>query len=423
MEKVLAGYVGFSTLPNQAFKKAVKKSFVFNLMVVGASGLGKSTLINSLFISDIYKGVAYPHPNLRSPPKTAEIQSSTFDLIENNVSLSLTLIDTPGFGDHVDNYACWKSIVSYIDDKFEQYFMAESAVERFLLYDNRVHCCLYFISPNSHGLKSLDIRFMKELHNKVNIVPIIAKADTLTSEESIIYKKKILEDILREKIKIYNFPDASAHLKLSEASKISNVTQIHAGDKEHIRYSLPYGVVGSNVLIEIDGKKIRGRQYPWGVVDIDNIEHCDFSLLRDVIVRKNMQDLKDVVHNILYENFRLAKFKGKNVENLHLEQPFANLNVIRTENLKKIELEMQHALNSKLHELENKHMELIDDLSKKTQGMKESLDQERLEIKHKRIEFEEDKNNFGQEQGAFVRSVSESGRTVSLPSKSKKKRS
>ena len=30
-----------------------------------------------------------------------------------------------------------------------------------------VHCCFYFISPYGHGLKPLDIDFMKQLSNKV----------------------------------------------------------------------------------------------------------------------------------------------------------------------------------------------------------------------------------------------------------------
>lgn len=35
----------------------------------------------------------------------------------------------------------------------------------------------------SSSLKPLDIECMKALHNKVNIIPIIAKADALTTEE------------------------------------------------------------------------------------------------------------------------------------------------------------------------------------------------------------------------------------------------
>jgi septin family protein len=35
------GYVGFGSLPDQVYRKAVRKGFEFNLMVVGESGLGK----------------------------------------------------------------------------------------------------------------------------------------------------------------------------------------------------------------------------------------------------------------------------------------------------------------------------------------------------------------------------------------------
>ena len=41
-------YVGFANLPNQVHRKFIKKGFEFTLMMVGESGMGKSTLISSL---------------------------------------------------------------------------------------------------------------------------------------------------------------------------------------------------------------------------------------------------------------------------------------------------------------------------------------------------------------------------------------
>ena len=69
-------YVGFANLPNQLYRKSVKDGFEFTMMVVGESGLGKSTLINSLFLTDIY-GAEYPGPSQRVK-KTAKVSALRF---------------------------------------------------------------------------------------------------------------------------------------------------------------------------------------------------------------------------------------------------------------------------------------------------------------------------------------------------------
>lgn len=48
--------------------------------------------------------------------------------------------------------------------------------------------------------------------------------------------------------------------------------------------SIPFSVVGSNQLIEAKGKKVRGRLYPWGVVEVENPEHNDFLKLRTMLM-------------------------------------------------------------------------------------------------------------------------------------------
>ena len=49
---------------------------------------------------------------------------------------------------------------------------------------------------------------MKALHDKVNIVPVIAKADTLTHTEVRQLKTRILREIAENNIQIYHLPDA-----------------------------------------------------------------------------------------------------------------------------------------------------------------------------------------------------------------------
>ena len=62
-------------------------------------------------------------------------------------------------------------------------FIVQVSINRRIrIPDNRVHCCLYFIAPTGHRLKPLDILVMKHLDKCVNVIPVIAKADTLTLE-------------------------------------------------------------------------------------------------------------------------------------------------------------------------------------------------------------------------------------------------
>ena len=79
----------------------MKRGFEFTLMVVGESGLGKSTLVNSLFLSDLYQGrkIAPVHERVN---KTTEIQKTTMEIEEKGVKLRLTVVDTPGFGDGLE---------------------------------------------------------------------------------------------------------------------------------------------------------------------------------------------------------------------------------------------------------------------------------------------------------------------------------
>jgi cell division control protein 12 len=61
--------------------------------------------------------------------------------------VKLTVIDTPGFGDYVNNRDSWTPIVDFIDDQHEAYMRMEQQPQREQKTDLRVHACLYFIRP------------------------------------------------------------------------------------------------------------------------------------------------------------------------------------------------------------------------------------------------------------------------------------
>ncbi|XP_050408823.1 septin-2B [Patella vulgata] len=288
------GYVGFANLPNQVHRKSVKKGFEFTLMVVGESGLGKSTLVNSLFLTDLYPERHIPTASDKIK-QTVKIDASTVEIEERGVKLRLTVVDTPGFGDPLNSEDCFKPIIQYIDDQFERYLNDESGLNRRHIVDNRVHCCFYFINPSGHGMKPLDIAFMRAVHHKVNIVPVIAKADTLTKQEVFSLKRKILDQIDEYGINIYTLPDCD-----------SDEDEDYKEQCTQLKGAVPFAVIGANTVIEVKGRKVRGRMYPWGVVEVENPDHCDFIKLRTMLIT-HMQDLQEVTQEIHYENYRAEK--------------------------------------------------------------------------------------------------------------------
>lgn len=292
------GYVGFANLPNQVHRKSVKKGFEFTLMVVGESGLGKSTLVNSLFLTDLYPERQLPDASGKVK-QTVALDASTVEIEERGVKLRLTVVDTPGFGDAIDNTDCFKSIIQYIEDQFERFLCDESGLNRRNITDNRVHCCFYFISPFGHGLKPLDVQFMKMLHNKVNIVPVIAKADALTKKEVMRLKRKIMQEIAEHGIRLYPLPDCD-----------SDEDEEYKEQVKQLKESVPFAVSSSVQLIEVKGRKVRGRLYPWGVVEVENPEHGDFIKLRTMLIT-HMQDLQEVTQELHYENYRSERLAGK----------------------------------------------------------------------------------------------------------------
>ena len=71
-------------------RKSVKRGFEFTLMVVGESGLGKSTLVNSLFLSDLYSNRKIPPVDSRAE-RTTEIEKTTMEIEEKGVKVSCIL--------------------------------------------------------------------------------------------------------------------------------------------------------------------------------------------------------------------------------------------------------------------------------------------------------------------------------------------
>jgi len=87
-------------------------------------------------------------------------------------------------------------IIEFLDDQHESYMLQEQQPRRLDKIDLRVHACLYFIRPTGHTLKPLDIEVMKRLCSRVNLIPVIAKADTLSPSDLAKFKQRVSLSVL-----------------------------------------------------------------------------------------------------------------------------------------------------------------------------------------------------------------------------------
>ena len=146
-----------------------------------------------------------------------------------------------------------------------------------------MHACIYMLPPTGRDLKPHDLALLKALHSKVNLIPVIAKVDSITREDLEAFKQTVISTLAKNEVKCY-MPDLASYVG-----------------------SFPLGVVASREKVTIAGEAIRVRQYPWGLVEVENPEHSDTAELRDVLFRTHTESLIARTDTLIYEQRRERK--------------------------------------------------------------------------------------------------------------------
>ncbi|KAF9186318.1 hypothetical protein BGZ50_002553 [Haplosporangium sp. Z 11] len=391
-----------------------------NLMVAGYSGLGKTSFIRTLFGTlklrkssgalknkasmpglDSSKPASPGDMSPTSPTGSSHISNQNgigtkangakdsvgyatgplertlnsfealFEIDECNEKINLTLVDTPGFvgTDEVIDTHC-DEILAYLEYQFDLTLAEERKVRRNpKAIDNQIHACIYFIDHTSRlGLSDADIRILKRLGTRVNLIPVIARADTLTRAQTKRLKQAILKDAALHQIQFFQFlsPKLAKRLLAQQQGEADEQHKKRASrqgpgddeeaeergededeeeeeeeeddeddwdpetleEKAQLQSMTPFTVIAQEEdgveIRDENGKLIQGREFPWGVLKCLDSNHCDLNGLRSALLSSHRQELKEITYGYFYEKYRteklLARTKSQHITHQQQQQ-------------------------------------------------------------------------------------------------------
>ena len=288
-------------------------------------------------------------------------------------------------------------MTTFVESKFEDTFNEESKVARAPGFrDTHIHCVFLVLDPGRldaniaagrkaseiNGVKAkansfvrgrpersisglddnLDLNVLRALKGKTTVVPVIAKADTITSAHMAHLKRAVWDSLKSNGLEtleaIAQNNDDEGTDTSSESRKNNNLDERDdkiEGDKFSMTSVLSSSSDSSSAFSASDfdlakpGKPskfssvripssptvptpppaeppalplsiispdpyetdIIGRKFPWGLADPMNAEHCDFVKLKQTVFTEWRGDLREASRELWYEGWRTSRLNKK----------------------------------------------------------------------------------------------------------------
>ncbi|KAI2620561.1 hypothetical protein GGR54DRAFT_601508 [Hypoxylon sp. NC1633] len=375
----------------------------FNVLIVGTRGSGKTS-----FLEFLKTALALP-PKKRSQRST-EIEmevtanatpSGNFipHYLESEIDserVGLTLWDSEGLEKNVVDLQL-REMATFLESKFEETFAEEMKVVRSPgVQDTHIHAVFLILDParldrniaaakaaaNGHtgkyeqdisrvvgGLdEDLDLQVMRTLQGKTTVIPVISKADTITTAHMAVLKKTVwaslkkanfdplevlglddedeatpdssrideaeeeddletIEKPLKKSEDVEQVPEGPAvedspsadddddelpiQGRTSSASKHRSNNSVRRpkssdDDIEETPF-IPMSIISPDIY----EPGVVGRKFPWGFADPYNEEHCDFNRLKDAVFSEWRGELREASREQWYEGWRTSRLKHR----------------------------------------------------------------------------------------------------------------
>lgn len=353
-----------------------------SVLIIGTRGAGKTS-----FLEFLKTALALPPKKrtkseieddaIRAQPSGNFIPHYVESEIEGE-RVGLTLWDSEGLEKNVVDLQL-REMTTFLESKFEETFTEEMKVVRSPgVQDTHIHCTFILLDParidkniasaramssNGNGKyhaagrvfgsldEDLDIQVVRTLQGKTTVIPVISKADTITSKHMAVLKKSVWDSLKKadlDPLKVLGLDDeedesrpasgripeedeledhgAEGHPSREEedsdeypiqgnesprsrASKRGSIRR--SGNSDELKdEETPY-IPLSIISPDIYEPEVHGRQFPWGFADPYNEEHCDFVQLKESVFNEWRTELREASRDQWYEGWRTSRLKQR----------------------------------------------------------------------------------------------------------------
>jgi septin family protein len=356
----------------------------FNILVIGTRGSGKTS-----FLEFLKTALALP-PKKRSrkqeedefrlpPPASGGFIPHYLESEIDGERIGLTLWDSEGLEKNMVDLQL-REMSAFVESKFEETFTEEMKVVRSPgVQDTHIHATFLVLDPSrldrniaatrswatngyangSHASPSrvtggldddLDLQVMRTLQGKTTVIPVIAKADTITIKHMSVLKKTVWESIKkanldpleslgldedngdrtsaieeeseeedgatdseRRDLKTPNSDNVmqQASPSASPSSKRHSIQSIRRHKEENKEEEIPFLPL-STISPDLYEPGVVGRQFPWGFANPYDEQHCDFQRLKEAVFSDWRADLREASREQWYEGWRTNRLKHRN---------------------------------------------------------------------------------------------------------------
>ncbi|KAG5926061.1 hypothetical protein E4U42_003695 [Claviceps africana] len=297
------------------------------------------------------------------PPASGNFIPHYMETEIDNERIGLTLWDSEGLEKNLVDLQL-RELTGFLECKFEETFAEEMKVIRSPgSQDTHIHAVFLVLDPSrldgaiaasrqwasgalagrsylSRGHSSvpldddINLQVLRSLHQKTTVIPVISKADTITTKHMNVLKRFVWNNIKQagldpleplgldedadtdsignsrieeegseaenENSVDHNEEQASPKTKRLSSQSIRRHRTAQEDNKEDEVPFLPFSIISPDLY----EPAVLGRHFPWGFADPCNEEHCDFVRLKEAVFSDWRGDLREASRDQWYEGWR-----------------------------------------------------------------------------------------------------------------------